>query len=129
MSLSWRDVDPELLRQPFRDDIDTLLHNSPYVWVALYGYRGLEEQYVLYQKFLKGGPRAAPPGRSAHNYGLALDVALDGSDAPGLQADWNTSHPGWAWLFDAVWKHPRLHSGRSFNDADHVEALGWKALK
>lgn len=37
-------------------------------------YRSLEDQSALYQKFLSGGPRAAPPGQSAHNYGLAVDI-------------------------------------------------------
>lgn len=37
-------------------------------------YRSLEEQQVLYQKYLAGGPLAAPPGESAHNYGLAVDI-------------------------------------------------------
>lgn len=37
-------------------------------------YRSLQDQATLYQKFLRGGPRAAPPGESAHNYGLAVDI-------------------------------------------------------
>lgn len=128
MAINWSRVDPVRLKSQFRQDVNALLRDSPYDWTVIYGYRSLAEQQVLWEKYQAGGPKAAPPGKSAHNYGLAVDVALDGSDKPGLQPDWNTEHPGWKWLFDAIWKHPRLHSGRSFSDSDHVEAVGWKAL-
>lgn len=36
--------------------------------------RSFDLQNVLYQKYLNGGPKAAPPGKSFHNYGLAIDV-------------------------------------------------------
>jgi len=127
MSVTWR-VDPMGLRQPFRDDVTLLLALSPYAWTVTYGLRTLAEQEALFKKYQAGGPRAAPPGKSPHNFGLAIDVALDGSPDPGLQPDWDTTHAGWVWLFDAIFAHPRLHSGKSFHDADHVEAVGWKAI-
>lgn len=126
--VAWR-VDPKGLQARFRADVHRLLESSPYSWTVTSGFRGLEEQAALWEKFKAGGPRAAPPGKSAHNYGLAVDVALDGDESrPGLQPDWNTSHDGWKWLFEAIWKHPRLHSGRSFNDAAHIERLGWGSV-
>lgn len=127
MSVLWR-VDPLALREPFRADVQRLLHLSPYAWTVTYGYRTLEQQAALFAKYQAGGPRAAPPGKSPHNFGLAIDVALDGSEAPGLQPDWDTSHAGWVWLFDAIFDHPRLHSGKSFHDACHIEAVNWKVL-
>jgi hypothetical protein len=128
--IDWRRVDPSLLQPVFRIDVEKLLHASPYHWTVTYGFRSREEQAELYAKFKAGGPRAAPPGKSAHNFGLAIDVALDGDDTlAGLQPDWNTSHEGWRWLFDAIAEHPRLHSGRSFNDACHIERLGWGRFK
>ena len=124
--IEWRRVDPKLLQPSFRFDVEKLLRESPYSWTVTYGYRTIEEQESLWEKYKAGGPRAAPPGKSAHNFGLAIDVALDGDDSlAGLQPDWNTSHAGWRWLFEAIAKHPRLHSGRSFNDACHIERLGW----
>ena len=39
-----------------------------------YGIRTHAEQAVLYQRYLRGGPKAAPPGLSLHQYGLAVDV-------------------------------------------------------
>jgi D-alanyl-D-alanine dipeptidase len=123
--VTWR-VDPDGLHPKFLADVNKLLHASPYSWTVTSGYRSLEAQAVLWDAYKAGGLRAAPPGKSAHNFGKAVDVALDGDDAkPGLQPDWNTSHEGWKWLFTAIWQHPRLHSGRSFNDADHIEQLGW----
>lgn len=127
--IDWRGVDPDKLNQKFRKDVESVLAGSPYSWVVLYGYRSLDEQKELYNKFLAGGPKAAPPGKSAHNYGLAVDVVPDGSPAPGFQPDWNTGHDAWKWLFDAVFDHPRLHSGRTFNDSDHIEATNWKAKR
>lgn len=42
------------------------------------GYRTPEEQAVLYQAYLNGqGNLAAPPGKSKHNHGLAIDFDTD----------------------------------------------------
>lgn len=41
------------------------------------GRRSMEEQSRLYQRYLQGGPRAAPPGQSAHEYGLAVDIYVE----------------------------------------------------
>ena len=40
------------------------------------GTRSLAEQAELFEKFKAGGPLAAPPGRSNHNYGIAFDVGV-----------------------------------------------------
>jgi peptidoglycan L-alanyl-D-glutamate endopeptidase CwlK len=40
------------------------------------GFRTYEEQKVLYDKFKRGGPQAAPPGYSNHNFGLAFDIGI-----------------------------------------------------
>lgn len=123
----WR-VDASPLNPVFREDVADLLGRSPFTWVVTYGYRSLAEQASLYEKYQAGGPRAAPPGESAHNYGLAVDVVLDlEPDVPGLQPSWDTSKPGWVWLFNAVAAHPRLKSGASFGDGGHIERVHWKA--
>jgi peptidoglycan L-alanyl-D-glutamate endopeptidase CwlK len=47
------------------------------------GMRSYEEQADLYRKYKAGGPLAAPPGQSNHNFGLAFDVTIfKGSDDP-----------------------------------------------
>lgn len=43
------------------------------------GYRSLRKQAELYDAYKKGGPLAAAPGKSAHNYGLAVDIAIVGA--------------------------------------------------
>jgi len=52
------------------------------------GYRGLEQQNELYQKYLSGeGVLAAKPGYSWHNYGRAVDLVPIKEDG---SADWNS---------------------------------------
>jgi peptidoglycan L-alanyl-D-glutamate endopeptidase CwlK len=40
------------------------------------GLRSYEEQAELYRKYRAGGPVAAPPGKSNHNFGLAFDITI-----------------------------------------------------
>jgi hypothetical protein len=110
------------LQPQFLADVEALLGGSEYEWHVMYGYRSLAEQDVLYQKHLKGGPLAAAPGHSAHNFGLAVDVQLITDE----DADWNEHDAGWVWLFDAVANAPRLHSGKAFGDDDHIERVDWR---
>jgi hypothetical protein len=126
-------ADVARLEPSFRDDVTTLLAASPYDWRIVYAYRSIEVQTVLYDKYKQGGPLAAPPGKSAHNYGLAVDVQLWVPDAPSpsdpMRMEWNVKAPGWQWLFVAVHRAPRLHSGISFGDFDHIERLNWKLYR
>jgi hypothetical protein len=127
MSLDWRTVDPDLLEPRFRDDVTLLLAESPFHWVVTHGYRTIEEQAELYRRYKAGGPLAAPPGKSAHNYGLAIDVVFDSDPSrPGLQVDWNTRAAGWAWLKAATLPHPRLQNGWSFGDWPHIQRYRWR---
>jgi hypothetical protein len=127
--ITWR-CSPASLDQKFLEDVASLLGNSPYSWYVVSGYRSIPEQIALYKKYQAGGPRAAPPGRSAHNFGLAVDVVLDLDSAkPGLQPSWNTKLPVWLWLKAKCAVHPRLKNGWSFNDWPHVEAVGWKGKR
>lgn len=127
MSINWRTIDPALLEPTFRRDVETLLANSPHHWTVTSGYRSLAEQRVLRAKYEAGGPLAARPGASAHNYGLAIDVVPDANPAvPGLQPTWDTSHPAWQWLRDACRPHPRLQHGSRFGDWPHIQRYRWK---
>lgn len=87
------------------------------------GYRSEEEQAKLYQDYINGVPgqaRAAKPGRSKHNHGLAMDLA--GPDGKTLK--WSR-HPE-----AARWAHENAAKfGIYFPMADeewHVQPIdGW----
>jgi zinc D-Ala-D-Ala carboxypeptidase len=52
------------------------------LWVSS-GYRSVREQRQLYARYRKGlGPRAARPGRSNHQRGIAVDVVVGDEDSP-----------------------------------------------
>ncbi len=88
---------------------------------ATMGFRDLVEQAALWDAYQKGGPRAAPPGKSAHNYGMAVDFlayrkgALLGS----------SSEPEYA-LMEELAPRYTLKTLRRLNDAGHVELDGWE---
>lgn len=124
MTLIWK-CSEDGLEPQFKQAVIDLLTPSEFHWNIMYGYRTIELQTKLYEAHLKGGPLAAPPGKSPHNYGLAVDVQLIVNG----DAEWSTDHPGWQWLFAAILPTPRLHSGRSFGDSDHIERVHWKAYR
>ena len=133
MAVRWlNSANRDKLESQFEYDVNKLLHNSWYFWNVVYGYRSLELQKQLYVKYVNGGPLAAPPGKSAHNYGLAVDVQLvrfeyDLTNNKIIQKlDWNTKNDAWQWLFKEIAKHPRLRSGIHFNDAPHIERYKWR---
>lgn len=127
MSVVWR-CDKSQLEEQFAKDIDELLSESPYSWYVTSGYRDMWEQRKLYNLWKAGkGGKAAPPGESAHNVRLAVDVVLDDDKKPGLQMLWDTTLAGWLWLAWAIRKHPRLHSGMWFSDWPHIERVNWRA--
>lgn len=135
----WQ-CDIKLLQTEFYNDCNKLLTESVYDWYVTSGFRSLDEQSILYGKYLRGGAKAAPPGKSAHNYHLAIDVVPDGDvSKPGLQMMWdiaksviglkgNNPSP-WIWLRTAIKNHPRLHSGWSFGDWPHIEKVNWRDYK
>jgi LAS superfamily LD-carboxypeptidase LdcB len=90
-------------------------------FVATYGYRSLELQKELHDKYLAGGPRAAPPGKSAHNYGAAVDLCrlVDG------KPDWQSGD--YALLADLAPRY-RLTTGAPYKDYGHVELEDWHKL-
>lgn len=128
MSVDWRSVDKTSLEPKFLDDVNTLLEKQPDNWVVTEGYRSMARSNMLFVDYrLHKGPRAAPGGLSPHNYGYAIDVALDGDSVkPGLQAIWDVKNPAWLRLVAAIWKHPRLRSGKWYSDWPHIERLRWK---
>lgn len=63
-------------------------------------YRSFDEQEQLHQDYLDGGPLAAPPGESYHNYGLAVDVVPVNSQG---QPEWDSDN--WEQIADIFAKH------------------------
>lgn len=121
--ITWK-VDRSQLNQRFASDIDQLLLNDESNWYVTQGFRSSVYQQALYEKYLQGGPLAAPPGHSAHEVGLAVDVTLvrDGKDI------WDYKDPAWRRLVEKVHMHPRLHSLDDHGDTDHIEAVNWRII-
>lgn len=141
--LIWGKIDKAELEPKFLNDVHALLEASPHTYYVTEGYRSIERSNLLYDEYTNGriigreangtiirgskGPKAAPGGKSAHNYGLAIDVSFDGDpNKPGLQPSWDTKLAGWTWLKMAVFKHPRLHSLWNIGDWPHIERLNWR---
>lgn len=123
-------VDPTLLQPEFLADVKELFTRLPTDWACTYGFRTRIEQDTLYKKYLAGGPKAAPPGKSAHEFGLAIDVVLDGDPSkPGIQADFDDRKQAWIDLYTLLAKHPRLKSGVTFGDGCHIERYKWQNYK
>lgn len=87
------------------------------------GFRPHDEQRELYDKYLKGGPLAAPAGLSSHNYGLAVDCAR-------LQANklLSWTEDDYDVLLRTIPKHG-LVSGASFKDLPHVQWPGYVSAR
>lgn len=114
------------LQTAFADAVDACLGPLMAVWVVTYGFRTYAEQAALYAAYQAGGAEAAEPGHSAHELGLAIDVALQ-RDHGALSWNYSTD-PEWHILWAAVRAAPILHSGVDFPppakpDEDHIERL------
>lgn len=84
------------------------------------GFRNWISQHKLYGDYLAGrGGKAAPAGLSAHNYGIAWDLAADGDEKkPGLQPSWNLEK--YKILGEEAAKAGLVWGG-SFNDSPHIQ--------
>jgi RHS repeat-associated protein len=83
-----------------------------------HGTRSLAEQAELYREYLAGeGKLAAAPGRSAHNYGMAIDIAvIKGSSVVDKPAMWAR--------LGRLGESLGLRWGHSFSDDDHFQHPG-----
>jgi hypothetical protein len=89
------------------------------------GYRDYNEQARLYQKYLAGeGNKAAPPGHSNHNHGLAMDLDY-GSPAA---AQWANEHAAQFGLHFPVsgenWHVEMLDDGESTGSINALGQMG-----
>lgn len=134
MALFWREIDSGLLLPEFIYDLKSVLEPDPSDWYVTWGFRSIEDSdklFAAYATYLAGrgpkAPKAAQGGKSPHNFGLAVDLALDGDPhTPRVQPEWNEQHPDWIRLRSKIDAHPRLHGGWWFGDGDHIERTHWK---
>lgn len=93
-------------------------------WVTE-GFRSYARSHQLVADHLAGkGGKAAPAGMSAHNFGLAVDLARDiDLKKKGLQPRWNESD--FAVLGKYIINYPLLSWGKSFGDMPHVGLAGF----
>lgn len=124
--LYWRKFDPRLLDAQFEADIRAFFESLPGDWYVTAGHRTRREQSKLYEIYKNGGPKAAPPGKSAHNYGLAIDVVLDCDPDKGLQPSWNIKLKQWLVLKSRLLTHPTLEHGSAFGDWPHIQRRHWR---
>ena len=93
-------------------------------YMPTHGFRSWPQQHQLRQAYLSGkGGKAAPAGLSAHNYGLAWDVAADSDPGrTGLQPSWQAKHYK---ILGEETKREGLVWGGSFNDSPHIQWPGF----
>jgi len=116
-------LDLDLLYEPFLEKVLQLLANlraKGQDFVAYSGFRSYAEQDTLHKAYISGkGGIAAPPGLSAHNYGLAVDLARDiNLVQKGLQPVWDKHEYA---LLGEETKNMGLVWGGDFNDWVHVQ--------
>lgn len=118
----------------FKADVENALAPSPYSWVAYRVIPPSGQQAELNADWKAGkGPLAAPPGESAHEFGLGADVyhEMVNDETGRREQSWDYKHdPAWPDLWARVRAAPDLHGGIDFPDPpgpdeDHIEAYRW----
>ncbi len=122
MSLKWGHINRAQLDSELCAELEAVLGPLKETWLVTQGRRTYDEQASLWASYKAGGPKAAPPGSSPHEFGLAVDVALYSNE----KASWDVSDPAWPKLWAAVSASRLLHSGRHFGDPDHIERVAWR---
>ncbi len=89
-----------------------------------FGFRSFDEQRKLYLAWkAKTGGRAAPPGSSSHQYGLAIDAYRKGNSGGAL---WLPK------LYDILGAEAAklgLHWGAAYGDRPHISWPGYVSAK
>lgn len=84
--------------------------------------RTFEDQERDYRRYLAGGPLAAPPGESAHNFGLAVDIHV----VVGGHAYW--SGPTFESAKVLFEKAGGQFLAPQYNDPGHCQHPQWRQL-
>lgn len=124
------------LEPEFRVKVERLLSAAEAVtgrkWIITAGRRTMAEQRAIYAQGRTAPGKVvsnAPAGSSAHNYGLAADLAPLKAD--GKTIDWNADRVLWENMADAA-VEIGLEAGyyfRSIMDMPHVEDPSWKVQR
>lgn len=124
------------LEPEFKVKIEKLLEIAKSVtgrsWIVTAGRRTMAEQKAIYAQGRTAPGKVvsnAPAGSSAHNYGLAADLAPLKAD--GKTIDWNADRVLWENMADAA-VEMGLTAGfyfRTIFDAPHVEDPLWKTQR
>jgi peptidoglycan L-alanyl-D-glutamate endopeptidase CwlK len=125
----------DTLESGFREQVEELMQKVEEVtglhWVITSGRRTMQEQEVLYAQGRTAPGKVvtkAPPGSSAHNFGLAADLAP-------LKADgtiwWEAPKMKWRVMADMALQMglvPGFYFKTIF-DAPHVESKDWRTAQ
>lgn len=118
--LFLRGIDLDLLYPPFLERLlaaKAAAKARGALYLTTYGFRAVEESDELVRLFIAGkGGRAAPGGKSSHNYGLATDEALIVKPSPGRVIRWDPAD--YKILIEETEKRG-LHNGRGYKDFPH----------
>lgn len=110
-------VHPEFIKRALAVLAACKARGVQYYWVE--GFRSWDRSRQLYTAYQLGGPRAAPPGSSGHNFGIAGDFCRDTEpDVPGLQPSWAPAD--YAVLIEEA-KKVGLSPGANYKDYPHLE--------
>lgn len=120
-------IDLDKLYPPFLERVLQTLANCRARgadYYAILGFRPYAESARLHMNWLAGkGGRAAPAGKSSHNFGLAIDACRDSDlDKPGLQPDWRAER--YRILGEEAAKLG-LHWGAGYGDRPHISWPGY----
>lgn len=107
----------QLTKTVFRAFTEAVLDELSLLLLVYSGQRSYAEQWELRKKYLEGGPRAAPPGGSYHNFGLAIDVIPVFYDG---KPNWELPQSVWTKI-QAIANRFGLESGASFGDPGHFK--------
>lgn len=123
----------DTLEPDFRPQVDALIEAVQNVtgrkWVCVQGRRTIAEQDALYAQGRAAPGKVitkAPGGFSAHNFGLAADLAP--LKEFGGEIDWEAPRSMWQQMADLA-QEMGLTAGFYFHtifDPDHVESPRWK---
>lgn len=114
-------LDLDMAYPPFLERLMALSANcsargAEYLFYEL--YRSYNRSAALERAYKAGGPRAAGPGKSNHNFGLGADCALIISPSPKRTIGWTPE--GYKILLEEIPK-VGLKSGSVYGDMPHVE--------
>ena len=118
-------LDLDLVYPPFLERLLALLaacNDRGASYLAYELNRSYDRSAALARAYAAGGPRAAGPGKSNHNFGLAADCALIISPSPKRVLRWD---PDDFLILEEEAPKVGLKTGKAYGDRPHVEWPGF----